>query len=326
MMKKYLRAGVCVLAAITALALAGCPGSESPAGQSGEKQILAFAVTVGGQTVQGTIDQTAHTIAITLPAGTAKTALAPAITLSGGATVSPVSGAAQDFTNPVKYTVTAENGTTQDYTVTVTVEPPTDTPPNKTALNAAIAAANAAKADVVPDTAAENLLPGTWWATQEALDALNTAIGAAETLAAKEDAAQAELDAGVTALTTATTTFNNAKKEGTKRTGSAAVTLRAPGALADEAEGALNITTVRIYKQGTQDNGVTITADLTNLSGATVEWFLDSESLGNAESVTLAAINYFPGAHHLSLEVSATDGTVWSRELSVIVDSGSKGE
>jgi methionine-rich copper-binding protein CopC len=67
----------------------------------------------------GTIDGT--TIAVEVPAGTDVTALAPAIEISAGASVSPASGAAQDFTNPRTYTVTAEDGTEKTYTVTVTV-------------------------------------------------------------------------------------------------------------------------------------------------------------------------------------------------------------
>ena len=47
------------------------------------------------------------------------TALKPTIEISAGATVSPASGAAQDFTVPVNYTVTAQDGTTKIYTVTV---------------------------------------------------------------------------------------------------------------------------------------------------------------------------------------------------------------
>jgi uncharacterized repeat protein (TIGR02543 family) len=43
-----------------------------------------------------------------------------AITITG-ASVSPVSGEPIDFTSPVTYTVTAEDGTTQDYTVTINV-------------------------------------------------------------------------------------------------------------------------------------------------------------------------------------------------------------
>lgn len=74
---------------------------------------------VGG--VSGTIDTEAHTVAIELASGTVITALAPEVLLSQGAQVSPKSGAETDFTDPVEYTVTAEDGTEQVWTVTVTV-------------------------------------------------------------------------------------------------------------------------------------------------------------------------------------------------------------
>lgn len=48
-----------------------------------------------------------------------KTALTPTITIPLGATISPASGVAQDFTDPVEYTVTAQDGTTAVYTVTI---------------------------------------------------------------------------------------------------------------------------------------------------------------------------------------------------------------
>jgi hypothetical protein len=52
------------------------------------------------------------------------TALVPTIAVSAGATVSPASGQAQDFSSAVPYTVTAEDGTTTAaYEVTVTVAP-----------------------------------------------------------------------------------------------------------------------------------------------------------------------------------------------------------
>jgi len=71
--------------------------------------------------VNGIIDETAKTIKLSLPAGTNVTTLSPVITISDGAQVSPVSGVAQNFTNPVVYTVTAEDGSTQKYTVTIEV-------------------------------------------------------------------------------------------------------------------------------------------------------------------------------------------------------------
>jgi len=88
------------------------------AAESSEKAITSFVLKGEG----GTIDETNHTIAITFPAGTSVTSLAPTITVSDGATISPTSGTAKNFTSPVTYTVTAENGSTQTYKVTVTVE------------------------------------------------------------------------------------------------------------------------------------------------------------------------------------------------------------
>lgn len=71
----------------------------------------------------GVINDTDGTIDVEVPEGTALTSLSPVITVSPGASVSPASGTAQDFTNPVTYTVTAADGqTTKEYEVTVTEE------------------------------------------------------------------------------------------------------------------------------------------------------------------------------------------------------------
>ena len=83
---------------------------------SSDKAITAFSI--GGYA--GTIDESKHTVAVTVPGSADVTKLAPIITVSKKATVSPASGAVQDFTKPVTYTVTAQNNTKQDYTVTVT--------------------------------------------------------------------------------------------------------------------------------------------------------------------------------------------------------------
>jgi len=81
------------------------------------KAITAFTFPTSTGT---TITEASHVIAVTVPYGTAMTALVPAITITG-ASVSPASGVARNFTSPVTYTVTAANGTTQAYVVTVTV-------------------------------------------------------------------------------------------------------------------------------------------------------------------------------------------------------------
>lgn len=83
-----------------------------------EKRILSFEVGEWS----ATINEIEKTVILNLPDGTDVTHLVPTIVVSEGATVSPASGEAQDFTNPVAYTVTAQNGTTATYTVTVAFE------------------------------------------------------------------------------------------------------------------------------------------------------------------------------------------------------------
>jgi len=74
------------------------------------------------------IDGALHTVLGQVPYGTDLTALVPVIGLSGGASINPSSGVAMDFSSPVTYTVTAEDGTTQqDWVVSIQVLPNTET-------------------------------------------------------------------------------------------------------------------------------------------------------------------------------------------------------
>jgi hypothetical protein len=88
---------------------------------SSAKAITAFSFSALSPAVNGTINEAAKTIALIVPASTNRTALVPTITISEKAIVDPASGAAKDFTNPVVYTVTAEDGSTVTYTVTVSL-------------------------------------------------------------------------------------------------------------------------------------------------------------------------------------------------------------
>ena len=72
----------------------------------------------------GTATIGTNTIRLTVPYGTAVTALAPAFTVSLGASATPASGTVMDFTSSKTYTVTAQSGATKTYTATVTVAPP----------------------------------------------------------------------------------------------------------------------------------------------------------------------------------------------------------
>jgi photosystem II stability/assembly factor-like uncharacterized protein len=97
--------------------LTGCSEEESP---SDEKQILSFAFLGLTPSVSGTIDENNHTVILDVPAGTDLSNLVPTITLSPKATIAPASDMPRNFTNPVSYSVMAEDQTTQSYTITVT--------------------------------------------------------------------------------------------------------------------------------------------------------------------------------------------------------------
>jgi Domain of unknown function (DUF5018) len=81
------------------------------------KSIISFDIST--PSVTGVISETDGTISLVVPEGTSVTALTPTIVVSENARVSPASGTSVNFTNPVKYVVTAEDGSTQTYTVTV---------------------------------------------------------------------------------------------------------------------------------------------------------------------------------------------------------------
>lgn len=95
----------------------GGGGGSDPVTPATGAKITAFSV-LG---VDGVINQSAGTITVTLPAGTNVTAVAPSVTVTAGAVVSPVPGEVVNLTVPVVYTVTMGEETSR-YTVTVTFE------------------------------------------------------------------------------------------------------------------------------------------------------------------------------------------------------------
>ncbi|MCF7674164.1 MAG: leucine-rich repeat protein, partial [Akkermansiaceae bacterium] len=85
---------------------------------SSAKNILAFGFPdLPATKIAGT------NIGVTVPHGTGLTALAPVYTVSAGASGSPASGTPMDFTAPQTYTITAEDGSTKNFLVTVKVSP-----------------------------------------------------------------------------------------------------------------------------------------------------------------------------------------------------------
>jgi len=95
--------------------------------KSSEKLINSFNLLGLNPEEDGAVDDTNYVVNLVVPVGTDLTKLIPTISISDNATISPASDVAQDFTNPVNYTVTAQDGSTQNYTVTVTTDQPTAT-------------------------------------------------------------------------------------------------------------------------------------------------------------------------------------------------------
>ena len=80
-----------------------------------EARITSFVIN---DIYQGTIDQTAKTITVYVPGSIGLTSLVPTIVYRQNASITPASGVAQDFTNPVTYTV-KNNSAEATYTVKV---------------------------------------------------------------------------------------------------------------------------------------------------------------------------------------------------------------
>jgi len=76
-------------------------------------------VTFPGNGLAWASDGTGFNLLIVVPSTTSLTALAPTFTLSPFATCAPASGTARNFTTPQTYTVTAQDGSTQAYTIAV---------------------------------------------------------------------------------------------------------------------------------------------------------------------------------------------------------------
>ena len=203
------RGALIAVAAITILAFTGC-SSQNNSSQSGENRILVF--TINGRS--GGINHDTGRITVVLAAGTDAGSLTPTIAVSDKATVIPGSGVAQDFTEPVSYRVTAENGTARTYSAAVTLLPAD--------LDTALDEAADAKSEIVTAGSAEEVPEGTEWVPQEALDDLNEAIARAESVAAKPDATDEEKADSLLKLAEAIADFENAKQTGTK-TGTEAV-------------------------------------------------------------------------------------------------------
>ena len=112
------------MALLLAAFVAGCGGSNDNSAPGAARAITSYSLN----SVSGTIDETAKTIAVTMPNGTNVTALVATFATTGtntklkvGAAVQTSGTTANNFTSPVEYKVTAAGRKSATYTVTVTI-------------------------------------------------------------------------------------------------------------------------------------------------------------------------------------------------------------
>ena len=120
---KYLVNVTVILASISLIACGVGSGGSTGGDPTKSSQVIT-AYSINGAT--GVIDTTAKAIALTLPFGTSVTSLVATFSITGASvTVDDVaqmsSITSNDFTSPVSYLVTAVDGSSTIYTVTVTV-------------------------------------------------------------------------------------------------------------------------------------------------------------------------------------------------------------
>lgn len=122
-----LRRFVCAVSVL--FVLAGCGGGGGGGTGAGATTTSPKAITFYSlANVTGTVNEANKSIAVTVPYGTNITALVATFTATGvsvtvGGTIQVSGINANDFSAPVIYTVTGTDGTTANYTVTVTVAP-----------------------------------------------------------------------------------------------------------------------------------------------------------------------------------------------------------
>ncbi|TSE10131.1 BspA family leucine-rich repeat surface protein [Aquimarina algiphila] len=113
------------LVALLLVVITSCSKDDEPVVKSKLKELTSFVI----KDIEATVDEQLKTVAITLPVGTTVTALKATAEISEKASISPDPTAALDYSKPVVFEVKAEDGTTQEYTVTVTLEAATTVAP-----------------------------------------------------------------------------------------------------------------------------------------------------------------------------------------------------
>lgn len=91
--------------------------------QSSDKEIVGNPTIANVSNVSVSYDNLARKYTLTVPTGTDVRALKLYISISPKASISPNPAALRDYSNPVQFTVVAENGSSQVFTIVILVKP-----------------------------------------------------------------------------------------------------------------------------------------------------------------------------------------------------------
>ena len=242
-----------VLTMIGAMALGGCSGNSPGEPSAPDTAALDAAIDAAETAKSGVaVDTDAANVAVGTKWVTQAESSALETAITAAQAVAANSDAAQEQIDAAAATLatatTAFNAAKKEGTKAASGPSAAD----KTALNAALEAAPTAKTGVVADTAAANVPAGTKWVTQADMTAFEAAITEAQAVSDNSNATQSQVDTAVTALTTATTTFNESKQDGTGATQDATAFTTAHGATVNK-----DATTVAVTDKTAVNNAIT---------------------------------------------------------------------
>jgi hypothetical protein len=268
------------------------------------KAITGFRFT--SPEAEGSINEGAKSINVPVPYGTNPMNLTPMITVSDDATVSPGSGQAQDFTNPVTYTVTAQDGSTVTYTVRVTPGPNT-------------AKAITGFGFISPDAA------GTINEDNKTVNVMvpyGTSLTNLTPMITVSDDATVSPGSGQAQDFTLSVTYTVTAQDGSTEQYTVKVTIESQGEVTlifpDKAAEALDDTPITISRISTGGNPVEHTL-VVNGTYTAYQWWIDGVLQGTGSSFTLSASAYTLGVHRVTLEVT-TGNLVYSKQLTFRVE------
>jgi uncharacterized repeat protein (TIGR02543 family) len=263
------------------------------------KDITGFSIGAAS----GIITGTDITVILPYDDGAEISSLAPVVTVSSSATISPASGTAQDFRSPVTYTVTAEDGLQQTYTVTVK---------NSRARITAFSFDTPPATGIIIESAKTISVPVPLGTNIAALVPVMISVSPGATVVPAPGQAQDFTRPVITYTVTAEDGSTAVYTAAVQFLGHGTVTLVLP---MDAASGALTDTVIVLSTSGGWWSTHTLT-----VSGNfdTYRWRVNGTLAGNGNSITLNAADYTAAVYQITLEVTK-GGAVYSKTGSFTV-------